>query len=86
MRTSETVQRGAAFLDERLPGWRDRVNPDTLKMESSCDCVLGQVLGSYGEGAQLLGLTDDELRELGFYRASNRPWATLANAWRKVLA
>jgi len=41
--TSETrVARGAALLDEKLPGWDRRIDLDNLHLGSKCDCVLGQ--------------------------------------------
>lgn len=43
----ETVARGAAWLDGVEPGWWDRVNLDTLHMESCKNCVLGQLGGDF---------------------------------------
>lgn len=40
---SERVARGAAWLDQVRPGWRDAIVLDTLDLISPCDCVLGQV-------------------------------------------
>ncbi|HEU5032738.1 MAG TPA: hypothetical protein VFV01_48000 [Spirillospora sp.] len=45
----ERVAAGAAWLDEKQPGWEARVNTERLNMESTCDCILGQV---YEEAAQ----------------------------------
>jgi len=39
----ERVARGAAWLDENRPGWRDAISLQELDMRSGCDCVLGQV-------------------------------------------
>lgn len=44
MTVDERVAAGAALLDRRLgPDWRSKVNPHTLRMESNCQCVLGQL-------------------------------------------
>lgn len=40
---AERVAKGAAFLDERQPGWRDHIEIMRLDMRSGCDCVLGQL-------------------------------------------
>lgn len=46
-----TAAAGAAFLDENGPAdWRDRVDPLTLNLESSNECVLGQVYSVFGGG------------------------------------
>lgn len=41
----DLVQRGAALLDEKLPGWADQIDLDTLQMADGCRCVLGQIGG-----------------------------------------
>lgn len=50
----ERVARGVAILDERMPNWRCKVNAARLAIESSCDCVLGQIRGSFGVGLDLV--------------------------------
>ena len=66
---AERVARGAAFLDEREPGWDARIDLDTLSLDSPCCCVLGQLHGGYGAGLRATGLGDDDGRdiELGFF-------------------
>jgi hypothetical protein len=39
----ETIELGAAWLDERLPGWAQAINLERLELDSSCGCVLGQL-------------------------------------------
>lgn len=34
--------RGAAFLDEKDPGWRSRINVAALDLREPCGCVVGQ--------------------------------------------
>lgn len=43
----ERVARGAALLDEKRPGWAERIDLPTLSMASDCMCVLGQLEGSF---------------------------------------
>jgi hypothetical protein len=70
---AERVAAGAAFLDEREPGWwsLDRESPlhtSQLYVGSSCDCVLGQLFGSYLRGIRTLGLREPGVNReaLGF--------------------
>ena len=66
---AERVAKGAAFLDEREPGWDTRIDLGILSLDSSCRCVLGQLHGGYGDGLRATGLDDDNDRdiELGFF-------------------
>ena len=85
----EQAARGAALLDERLPGWRGMVRAESLQLRWCSTCVLGQLFGDYERGVHALGLTDKEAREYGFYVTDGRKvtlWARLTDAWRKVLA
>lgn len=43
MTIEERVERGANLLDERAPGWYDRIKIQTLVMSEPCKCVIGQV-------------------------------------------
>jgi hypothetical protein len=45
---AERVAAGAAFLDEREPGWWERINLDELDLHSACRCVLGQLATDLG--------------------------------------
>jgi hypothetical protein len=44
------VERGAAWLDRHRPGWEQRINLDTLRLENCALCVLGQEFGSFYAG------------------------------------
>lgn len=39
----ERVARGLEWLDSNVEGWVDKVEINSLRMASSCNCVLGQV-------------------------------------------
>jgi hypothetical protein len=56
---SDRVQRGAALLDARFPGWVDQVNLSTLNLASGCDCILGQRFGDFAQGARLVHLAPE---------------------------
>ena len=65
------VRLGAAFLDEKKPGWwdgkkRKKINLELLDMGSPCRCVLGQLSGErmiigsptpYAVGATSVGIS-----------------------------
>lgn len=55
----QCVARGAALLDEHIPGWRECLNPGMLDMGSPNFCVLGQLYGpmdGYARGIRALGI------------------------------
>jgi hypothetical protein len=43
MGVQERVARGARWLDEVSPGWRDAMALRTFDLANGCQCVLGQV-------------------------------------------
>ena len=91
MNTNEQrVRRGARLLDQELPGWRSRVNSDSLDMGSSRRCVLGQCYGSYGSGIVSLGLTGSRLSRMsyGFRLREKHTWEDYElwqATWRKII-
>ena len=42
------------LLDKVKPGWEQRINVETLNLESAMECVLGQLYGSYADGLSAL--------------------------------
>jgi hypothetical protein len=71
----ENVQRGAALLDEKVPGWDKLIDLDTLRMSSCTSCIVGQVMLTthadeigkyysdsrvYARGLTILGVLEDE--------------------------
>jgi hypothetical protein len=59
---ADRVAQGAALLDFKVPGWEQRINLDTLDIQMTTACVLGQVFGDhvdpYEYGADYLLLHD----------------------------
>lgn len=76
---NRAVKRGVRRLDKRGPAqWFLRVDPDRLDLKSGCDCVLGQIYGSYVEG----------LRQLNVYRAGHYGFlfrGSRTKAWKEVI-
>lgn len=59
-RYREEIRKGAALLDEREPGWRDRIAPADLELINCEQCVLGQVFGHYDHGLETLRVMGPE--------------------------
>jgi len=86
----KTVERGAALLDERLPGWEDRIDLDKLDLSSTCNCVVGQLyrptprshLG-YTEGLYTLEIKNPS--RFGFERWPTSRYSRLTEAWRRLI-
>lgn len=92
------VAAGVAFLDERQPGWRERVSTSKLNLADDLSCVLAQVYGkSFWE------VLDFDLNEttkwadahgftiVGWYSEDDgdecdRRWGALHAAWFAELA
>jgi hypothetical protein len=89
------VEKGVALLDEKVPGWETRVDPDALHMWNMRHCVLGQLFQDYMIGLRELGLSDESAVEYGFDRRTslledsieeiNESWAALDSSWRSVI-
>lgn len=57
MAETETLQEarrrvalGAALLDEKAPGWRERIDLKRFWIAESCDCIVGQTFGRQASG------------------------------------
>lgn len=77
---------GAALLDRLSPGWWRHVKIRQLDIADQCNCVTGQLFGSYYKGLDALDLGEDEAKEYGFNTFSSNDrgstfWA-LTRAWK----
>lgn len=93
------IRRGATLLDEKRPGWREKVDPDVLDLDSGGLCVLGQAYGQYDIGHhELTGDPDPGLASLvrhgwaeqhGFWRSFSLTYdaqtAKLEDEWKAYL-
>ena len=52
---NDAVARGAALLDEKAPGWIDKIDLSTLNIASDRLCILGQVYEDYEDFAGASG-------------------------------
>lgn len=86
------VERGAAFLDERVPGWEEKLNLRTLNVSSTRGCVLGQLhrknrgdYAAYARGLETLGLSDREAARLGFDIWGMQTFYRLTSGWKAMV-
>ena len=49
----ERIDAGIALLDADMRNWRDKIDLETLNLETGHDCILGQV---YGDLAKEMGI------------------------------
>jgi hypothetical protein len=87
---AERVERGAALLDERRPGWWDEVDLSKLDLNSCCRCVLGQLWGHYWRGAaELFGCpfynADAAAGAAGFDAQDESHFPALTDLWRAAI-
>lgn len=72
---AERVERGAALLDEKRPGWWQEIDLGTLDIRSTCGCILGQIgsllgddgyLTRFSTGLDAVRLEVPQARDYGF--------------------
>jgi len=96
------VAAGATYLDENIPNWRERVNPERLDISRIFSCVLAQLGEEYHAVARKLGLDDEQRVRLGFFvepsrgfvrrlfglpaKSNKREYQALTEAWRWAVA
>lgn len=66
------VAQGMALLDEKMPGWAERIDLERLDIASGTHCVAAQLSGedNYYRGFHLLGITGRDRFEHGFMAES----------------
>ena len=92
MKTRKNIARGVALLDEKLPGWEERVNLNRLDLSSTCDCVCGQIVtkkdrwwSRYRHGLAVLGIEEHHAGRYGFVATGNTKYASLTDEWARVI-
>lgn len=89
---AERVAAGAAWLDERKPGWWQRTDLDRLDVASERHCPVAQEYGTYYRAPVM---THDQARALGFdcslvaaelgAVAEDFEFAELTETWRELI-
>jgi hypothetical protein len=97
--TPERVARGVALLDEKLPGWVDRIDLDRLDLGSPCRCILGQTWDGipdpestpFAAHANELDLYGEDENDYGFnaggedWFADEPEYRALTAEWTRVI-
>ena len=84
----ERVTKGHQWLDQNYPGWKEKIDLDTLELSSCLNCVLGQLYGHFDnspfaeDGPEYL-----HGKEFGFDRFIGQvvTFGDLQEEWEKVL-
>lgn len=93
----QRAEKGYAWLLESGPQYGlhvENIRPDSLYLSSSCNCVLGQLGGSFGKTLDRIhsGKSSQEAQvwaiEHGFYAGSmaQKTYPLLTDVWRALLA
>lgn len=86
----ERVRAGMALLDERVPGWEQRIDLDTLHLGDCTTCVMGHVFGSFNAGLRKLGppiyssSAWSTSRDFGFSGPMEH-YGALTRAWKRAI-
>lgn len=90
----QNVARGAALLDEKMPGWEDKIDLERLSMYDGCDCILGQLAGMYHRGRAHLRINLGDGYDYGFHAQkwdkdgnfiAGTSWDNLQYEWTRLL-
>jgi hypothetical protein len=91
------VDKGIAFLDEHVQGWRDDVSTEILDIACGASCILGQIgtkrmhlsefaICPYTTVRNRLLIDSGEAEDLGFYATPCTPDAELlTQVWKEKL-
>lgn len=91
------AERGAAFLDEILPGWHEKIDVQQLALSDNRCCVLAQLADDlpgppefssyrpYFNAKEKLGLSDTDCAKLGFYVWPRQSFARLTSSWKLII-
>lgn len=84
----EKIKLGMDLLDEKVPGWRDRIDLKNLNMGSCESCILGQLFNDFGLGLKKLDidLYDTTIFELAFEKSSGESYTQLTKNWKQALS
>jgi hypothetical protein len=84
---AERVERGAARLDERRPGWWGEVNVEDLDLWDDCQCVIGQLWGEYAAGVDevLASVEYEDDENYGFIAHTVHQTDALTDLWRGAI-
>lgn len=80
--TAERVESTARRLDQKIPGWYERIDTDKLQMHMSWHCIGGQLCGgNYLEFLRLLGFMPGDGYPAGLNAATQDEYRKLEECW-----
>lgn len=80
------IDKGIELLDEKVPGWLQRINLEALDIESFLHCVLGEACGDWGKGLRAVGLHDGNAHLFGFRAPGRQNAVAFTQRWRERIA
>jgi hypothetical protein len=69
----DRVDKGARFLDKKVPGWHKKIGTVLLNLADFDHCILGQLFPSFGTGMKRLGLTLPHKKNVDLRTYSGNP-------------
>ena len=78
------IARGAAYLDERTPDWRERIDLGRLILNDPHSCIIGQVYGNY-YGHLNMAISDSDRHGFSAEDLSDEAWDQLTMEWREYI-
>lgn len=78
----ERARRGAAWLDSTMPGWHRRISTETLDIEDTNTCIIGQLFGDYNDWSKDHHRNDFSVRHgLHIRHEGAKNWRKQTAAW-----
>jgi hypothetical protein len=83
------VKAGAAWLDENVADWLDKIDEHELNISSECHCIGGQLCGDYGSFVNVYEMKTPvnfgfmPPVDMGFYFTNSN---ALTDAWKALIA
>jgi hypothetical protein len=87
------VMKGAAFLDRICEGWHNHIDVPKLRIQCPCNCIAGQLFGSWDSFLNLYGRMSGRydldllppLMSMGFIACTPGHFAALNSHWRSLI-
>jgi hypothetical protein len=79
------IEKGAALLDIKNPGWRKKINLNNLNMVKVSYCILGQLYENYFIGLERIGINNETGYNYG-YSSNKSNFDKLTQEWKDYLS
>lgn len=80
----DQINCGVEFLNDAQPNWLNLIDVDSLDMQSTKNCILGQIHGGFYYSLMLMSLSEEDTIKMGFisYDLDYHVWCTLTKEWK----